>query len=337
DVETVATDVVIDDSEYYVLCATYLGAKSNPTGILEAGKTSYPSLLQVYMRPEATNEDAAAIDGNENGTYDILVFSQAVQAKGFADAETALNEAFGTDHPWGDKAPFASAADAAEMDEALKDGATTLVLGSGEFIIPDSAKGKNLTVIGGEDTNVAVQVESGEGCDYAFDGSTVVFENITFNTNSTTYTGFARMKAIYNNCTFNGTYTTYDDSVFNNCTFNVTGNVYNLWTWGAPNVTINNSTFNSDGKAVLLYGPANTNLTVNNCTFNDKGGLTDLKAAIEIGNDYDKSYTLTVNNTTVNGYEINDTGISTGTTLWANKNSMPQTNLNVVVDGVDVY
>ena len=87
----------------------------------------------------------------------------------------------------------------------------------------------------------------------------------------------------------------------------------------------------------MLYGTANTKLTLNDCTFNDNGGLTDLKAAIEIGNDYGKSYELIVNNTTVNGYEINDKGIVTGTTLWANKNSMAQDKLNVVVDGVDVY
>ena len=92
-----------------------------------------------------------------------------------------------------------------------------------------------------------------------------------------------------------------------------------------------------DGKALLLYGQANTKLTVEGCTFNDNGGLTDLKAAIEIGNDYNKSYELIVNDTVVNGYEINDKGINTGTTLWANKNSMPQDKLNVVVDGVDVY
>lgn len=78
-------------------------------------------------------------------------------------------------------------------------------------------------------------------------------------------------------------------------------------------------------------------LTVNGCTFNDTGVLPDLKAAIEIGNDYNKSYELIVNDTTVNGYEINDKGINTGSTLWANKNSMGKDKLNVVVNGLDVY
>lgn len=224
------------------------------------------------------------------------------------------------------------------LNQAIKSGSTTIVLNGGNYIIPDSAKGKTLRIIGTKDTNIATQDDgSYEGCDYSLDGSTVTFENITITTDSRTYTGYARLDATYKNCTINGTYTLYRDSVFNNCTFNVSGDVYNIWTWGAPNVTFDSCTFNSDGKALLLYGTENTNMTVNNCVFNDNGGLTDLKAAIEIGNDYGKSYTLTVNNTVVNGYEINDKGISTGTTLWANKNSMSKENLNVIVDGVDVY
>ena len=224
------------------------------------------------------------------------------------------------------------------LNQAIKSGSTTIVLNGGNYIIPDSAKGKTLRIIGTKDTNIATQDDgSYEGCDYSLDGSTVTFENITITTDSHTYTGYAGLNATYINCTINGTYTLYRDSEFNNCTFNVSGDVYNIWTWGAPNVTFDSCTFNSDGKALLLYGSENTNMTVNNCVFNDNGGLTDLKAAIEIGNDYGKSYTLTVNNTVVNGYEINDKGISTGTTLWANKNSMSKENLNVIVDGVDVY
>lgn len=88
--ETVATDVEIKGNTYFVMSATYIGPKSNPTGILAPDTVSYPSLLQVYMKPEATNDDVKAIDGNGNGTYEILVVSQAIQAEGFSDAHTAL-------------------------------------------------------------------------------------------------------------------------------------------------------------------------------------------------------------------------------------------------------
>ena len=228
------------------------------------------------------------------------------------------------------------------ITNAISDGATTINLRQGNYVIPSSAKGKTLTIIGTgtpEDVKVAVTKvgTGGENCDYAFDGSTVTFESITITTNSSTYIGYARCNGTYKNCVINGTYTLYGDSKFENCTFNVSGDVYNIWTWGAPNATFDKCTFNSDGKAMLLYGRENTKLKIENSVFNDKGGLTDLKAAIEIGNDYGKSYTLVVNNTVVNGYEINDKGINTGTTLWANKNSMGTDKLSVTIDGVKVY
>jgi len=226
--------------------------------------------------------------------------------------------------------------DNAEFDAAINAGKTEIVLGSGNYIIPASAKGKTLTIIGNGEATVAVTKvgTGGENCDYGLDGSNVTFENVTITTNSSTYIGYARCNGTYNNCTFDGTYTLYGNSTFNNCTFNVSGDVYNLWTWGAPEATFTGCTFNSDGKALLLYGTADTKLTLNNCVFNDTGVLPDLKAAVEIGNDYGKSYELTVNNTTVNGYEINDKGICTNTTLWGNKNSMSSENLSVIVDGV---
>ena len=228
------------------------------------------------------------------------------------------------------------------ITNAISDGATTINLTQGNYVIPSSAKGKTLTIIGTgtpEDVKVAVTKvgTGGENCDYAFDGSTVTFESITITTNSSTYIGYARCNGTYKNCVINGTYTLYGDSKFENCTFNVSGDVYNIWTWGAPNATFDKCTFNSDGKAMLLDGRENTKLKIENSVFNDKGGLTDLKAAIEIGNDYGKSYTLVVNNTVVNGYEINDKGINTGTTLWANKNSMGTDKLSVTIDGVKVY
>ncbi|MEE0864274.1 MAG: hypothetical protein U0L61_03985, partial [Alistipes sp.] len=214
---------------------------------------------------------------------------------------------------------------------------SVVYLGEGEYVIPAAAQGKTVKFVGTgapEDTKVAVTKvgTGGENCDYGLDGSTVTFENITITTNSSTYIGYARCNGTYKNCIINGTYTLYGDSVFEDCTFNVSGDVYNIWTWGAPTATFTRCTFNCDGKAMLLYGQANTKLTMNNCVFNDNGSISG-KAAIETGNDYGTSYELTVNNATVNGFDINPNGFVTGTTLWANKNSMPADKLKVTVDG----
>lgn len=94
-------EITIDGNKYLLIEYAYEGGKltdgtwRHQNGILPAGDTSYPNLSQVYIKSVATNEDMEKIDGNGNGTLDILVVSQAVQTAGFADAKTALDTAFG--------------------------------------------------------------------------------------------------------------------------------------------------------------------------------------------------------------------------------------------------
>ncbi len=102
--------IQIDGKNYMLQEYIYAGGQLSDgswrhgNGILPAGDTSYPNLSQVYIKSAATNEDMKALDGNGNGTLDILVLSQAVQTEGFVNAETALDTAFGdittTNHPW---------------------------------------------------------------------------------------------------------------------------------------------------------------------------------------------------------------------------------------------
>jgi|GEM_PF-1505157 len=291
------------------------------------GESNNPNTSDIdfYVKNEVIKERVLTAMGAERNNTDVY-------CEEFADENGIFDDGEGN--------VYGYASDKVTLGDAISAGAKKVYLASGNYIIPAAAQGKTLTIVGSGDTTVAVTKvgTGGENCDYGFDGSNVTFENVTITTNSSTYIGYARLNATYNNCTFNGTYTLYGDSVFNNCTFNVSGDVYNIWTWGAPTATFNNCTFNNDGKAILLYGTANTKLTVNGCTFNDNGDDTVTgKAAIEIGNDYGKSYELIVNDTVVNGYAINSNGTPTGTTLWANKNSMGTDKLNVVVDGVEVY
>ena len=102
--EDVATDVVINGSEYAIVCFTYRGPAKNTAqgGILTPNEISRPSLLQVYLASKATNDTVEKIDGNKNGKYDILVLSQATQTNGFINytddlknSTLALDTAFG--------------------------------------------------------------------------------------------------------------------------------------------------------------------------------------------------------------------------------------------------
>lgn len=215
----------------------------------------------------------------------------------------------------------------------------------GEYSMPSVAQGKTFAINGkGENTIIKVaQPAGGEMLDGNIDYATVTFNKVrivTGNKGAGYNNGFTRPASVtYNECIFDGMYSTINNNhTFNKCTFNQSGDLYNVWTWGAKTATFTECTFNCDGKAMLLYGYGPTVLTMTDCVFNDNGGLVDeLKAAIEIGNDYGATYELVVNNATVNGFAINPKGTPTNTTLWANKNSMTQDKLNVVVDGVDVF
>lgn len=139
-------------------------------------------------------------------------------------------------------------------------------------------------------------------------------------------------------CTIKGKLTLYGKATFVDCTFeNDMADQYSIWTWGGTDVKFEGCTFNTNGKAILLYGRATaekpTNLTVTNCTFNDRTNGSSGKAAIEIGNDYNATYNLTVSGCTVNGFAV---GKNTGSTLWANKNSMDAAHLSVTIDGTKV-
>ena len=89
--------IEVDGNNYYVMQFVH-------TAAVKPEETTIPSLLQVYLSKDSTNETCEKLDGNDSGTYDILVVSQAVQAAGFSDAATALNTAFGeisqTNNPW---------------------------------------------------------------------------------------------------------------------------------------------------------------------------------------------------------------------------------------------
>ena len=208
----------------------------------------------------------------------------------------------------------------------------TVVLPAGNYNIPANAKRKTLTITGTEDTKIEC-VKAGEG-DYGLDGATVTFEGVTLNFGEQDFNGYVRAKATYIDCTINGRITLGGESTFTNCTFNNMAG-YNVWTWGSD-ATFENCTFNCGGKSVLVYGGSTSTVTINRCTFNDLGGF-DGKAAIETGSSYGESFTININKVTVNGFAVNPEGISTNSTIWANKNSMPKDRLNVVIDGVDVY
>lgn len=306
---------------------------------------SCPNLTSIYLLGDdvtftggqfATHGD----NGDANGIT-IYVKNATVAARVYAAQTSAYGyevKILGDYADGSDASDVEKAANNTQLDNAIKDGASTVVLGNGNYIIPDSAAGKTLTIVGNGNTVVATQDDgSYEGCDYSLDGATVTFEGVTITTDSRTYTGYARCSATYNNCTINGAYTLYGESEFNNCTFNVTGDTYNIWTWGAKEVKFNGCTFNTDGKSILVYNQS-CDVYIDGCTFNDRtNGTGFTKSAIETGVDgVGPKYNIYINDTTVNGFAKNDKRVGYENVV-GNKNSLTTEYLNIVVDGVDVH
>lgn len=163
--------IVIDGNNYALTEYVYAGANGvrHEDGILPAGDTSYPNLSQVYIKHSATNEDCEALDGNGNGTLDILVLSQSVQAKGFADAQTALDTAFGdittTNHPWSVNAP------AIPTVVSTADELTTALANGGEVILTkdiDADADTTITIPAGVSTTLNL---NGKTLDFVTDNA----------------------------------------------------------------------------------------------------------------------------------------------------------------------
>ena len=215
---------------------------------------------------------------------------------------------------------------------------STVTLDNG--IANESAKAKDLTFVGDgtQTVDVVSKAINAEGGMLSYQrGSKFTFKNMTVQAGEGNFDGIVCDELVYENCVIRGKLTLFGKATFINCTFeNDMPNQYSIWTWGGTDVKFENCTFNTNGKAILLYGPTKakpTNLTVNNCTFNDRNGGAAGKAAIEIGNDYNATYTLTINNITVNGFAD---GKNTGSKVWANKNSMDAEHLTVTIDGTKV-
>lgn len=216
---------------------------------------------------------------------------------------------------------------------------STIVLKTG--LAHEGVKARNITIVGNGSQTVDVisGSKNAEGGMLSYQrGSSFTFKNLKIKAGEGSYDGIVCDELVFENCTITGKLTFYGKASFKDCVFeNTMADQYSIWTWGGTDVTFDKCTFNTNGKAILLYGQATaakpTNLVVKNCILNDRNNGSAGKAAIEIGNDYNATYSLTIANCTVNGFAE---GKNTGSKLWANKNSMDAEHLSVTIDGTKV-
>lgn len=216
---------------------------------------------------------------------------------------------------------------------------TTFTLDNG--IANEGDKSRNITFVGdGTQTfDVITNTVTAENGQMNYQrGSSFTFKNLNIRAGEGDFDGIVCDELTFENCTLTGNRSLYGKATFVNCVFdNTMANQYSIRTWGGTDVKFDGCTFNTNGKAILLYGGSSnknpTNLVVTNCVFNDRNNGSAGKAAIEIGNDYNSTYSITVNDCTVNGFAA---GKNTDSKLWANKNNMDAAHLSVTIDRVKI-
>ena len=305
----------------------HLAAKTGEDDVFDTLK------IKGHMQESAGNEyQDKSIDG--------------VSITVIATQDTVENDSFGNTYDANAAYPVV-AKDQNEVNDIIKnatDKKATITIPAKKTITLDNGianerdKSRDITFVGDgtQTVDVVKNATGAEGGRLNYQrGSSFTFENLNIQAGEGSFDGIVCDELTYKNCTIKGKLTLYGKATFINCTFeNDMANQYSIWTWGGTDVTFKGCTFNTNGKAILLYGQATaakpTNLVVNNCTFNDRSNGTAGKAAVEIGNDYNATYTLTINKAIVNGFAD---GKNTGSKLWANKNSMDAAHLTVTIDG----
>ncbi len=314
----------INGNNYLLFEYTYRGASDvnrHLNGVLPAGDTTYPNLSQVYLTSSTTSEDVEAIDGNNNGKLDILVFSQAVQADGFDNAKTALDAAFGktaTDnHPWikgvADTAESDAVTAALEAAAGVED-ATKRVASLGDNVYTTGSVnlgGTGVTLDGaGYTLAKSGKVDTGTNAGVQGTAGTVKNLNIVDNTDKDSAKGF---RAIYftsvkgnmvvENCELDGTYAINVNGGSDTYTLTVKNTTLNGWTsYGSiAGATFTDCTF---GKSVAGYAflRAYANTTFAGC---------DFEAGFKVDIDDASSATLTFENCTLDGVALTSANIAT--------------------------
>ena len=291
------------------------------------GKEVNDITIAVYATQATGEYDSTTDQYDKNAQYPEVSYAKVSSQEELNDALTSPTDANG--NPTKDVAIEMPAGSTFTLDNDIANESN------------NNGKGRNVTFIGdgSQTVDVITNAVTAEGGELNYQrGSSFTFENLTIQAGEGSFDGIVCDELTYKDCTIKGKLTLYGKATFINCTFeNDMADQYSIWTWGGTDVTFEGCTFNTNGKAILLYGQATvskpTNLVVNNCTFNDRNNGSAGKAAIEIGNDYNATYTLTVNNATVNGFAD---GKNTGSKLWANKNSMDADHLTVIIDGTKV-
>ena len=234
---------------------------------------------------------------------------------------------------------YNSLQDAITAAAATESKSAEIALGAGNWdakiLGAASDKLTNLSLTGVGDATV-IQNYGGYHDYVTVANANIKFTNLKIVMPNADYVGFAHTaSASYENCTIQNKIFLYGGTeTFTRCKF-INNNDYNVWTYGAANVTFKDCSFGEYGKAILIYHEAamSANINIIGCTFN--GTAVEGKAAIEIDGTFTNGgeglYTVNIDNCTVNGYAP---GSVSGSNIW---NVKKGENAKVTLNGTVVF
>ena len=298
----------------------------------------------------ASNEKSGAVDAENNNANNENSLSNVSDAEesyvawigetGYTSLEAAVN--------------------------AAESGAT-IQLGEGSYTLYNKGAdvlNKNLTFVGaGSDKTTwligptvpdPAKFGTEYNSDYSFDvrsteaKETVTFQNMTLQSGSVNYLGFAGTdNTVVENCVISGKtfYWGYTSATFTNTTFDCPDGDYALWTYSSPVMTFNSCTFNTtNGKAINVYtdyGAGKNNITVNfnSCTVNATGKTKKTVLKINDSNMGSCKYIINISGkNTING-EVKRSALTCSRLFGFDEDSPSENSgrTDVSIDGTLVY
>ena len=268
---------------------------------------SCPNLTSIYLLGDdvtftgsqfATHGD----NGDANGIT-IYVKNATVAARVYAAQASAYGyevKILGTAADGSDAVDTPLIKDNTNFTGAVAGGSENVVLGSGNFSMPDGSeyvdlRGKELNIVGNSST--VIDVSNVDTRDQFVTGASLVFDGVTLNFNDGSgyiYMGFANTASlIYRNCHITGMQFLYGDNVtFENCVIDSsanTGEPHSVWTYGAKNINFIDCDFIYGDRAVNCFKDQDIDggkqvVNFKNCTFtttkNDSEGAVEINSSV---------------------------------------------------------
>jgi len=214
-----------------------------------AHKDNCPGKITIYVKNATVAARVIAAQGTST-CYEVKILGDAADGSDATDVEKVTNNT--------------------QLGEAIADGASTVILGSGTYTIPSAVAGKNVTLSGAGDTTV---IDFSNTAANVGDAS-VTFENLKIvGKNSNTMNGYGVQHTtgdiVYKNCTFENAITSefYGNVAYYDCKFVGT---YYVATYAVESAIFERCVFDrTDSRALLVYSHGNNpvEVTVKDCEF----------------------------------------------------------------------